>query len=99
ACRLVEASAAARQASRRSTLFAAGGSAIGGVGALIGPGRGAAQRGLLPVNAAALLAQAVGTWSAAEVARRPRPLPSNLPDWHSMGIDDALAAVGSSRAG
>ncbi len=99
ACRVVEACGAARQASRRSSLLAAGGSAIGGVGALIGPGRGAAQRGLLPVNAVALLAEAVGTWSAAEVARRPRPLPSNLPDWHAMEIDEALGALGTSRTG
>ncbi|HEY2636747.1 MAG TPA: HAD-IC family P-type ATPase, partial [Solirubrobacteraceae bacterium] len=99
ACRVVEAAAAARRASRRSTTLAAGGSAIGGVGALIGPGRGAAQRALLPVNAAALLAQAAGTWSAVEVARRPRPVPVDLPDWHAMGIEETLAALGSSRAG
>jgi cation-transporting ATPase I len=99
ACRVVEAAAAARRASRRSTMLAAGGSAIGGVGALIGPGRGAAQRALLPVNAAALLAQAAGTWSAAEVARRPRPVPTALPDWHAMGIEETLTALGSSRAG
>jgi cation-transporting ATPase I len=99
ACRVVEAASAARRASRRSTMLAAGGSAIGGVGALIGPGRGAAQRGLLPVNAAALLAQAAGTWSAAEVARLPRPVPTALPEWHAMGIEETLSALGSSRAG
>jgi cation-transporting ATPase I len=99
ACRVVEAAAAARRASRRATMLAAGGSAIGGVGVLIGPGRGAAQRGLLPVNAAALLAQAAGTWSAAEVARRPRPVPTGQPDWHAMGIEETLTALGSSRTG
>jgi cation-transporting ATPase I len=99
ACRVVEACGGARQASRRSSMLAAGGSAIGGIGALIGPGRGAAQRGLLPVNAAAILAEAVSTWSAAELARRPRPLPSNLPDWHAMEIDEALAVLDTSRAG
>jgi cation-transporting ATPase I len=98
-CRIVEAAAAARLASRRSTLLAAGGSAIGAVGVLLGPGRGAAQRGLLPVNAAALLAEAAGTWSAAEVARRARPVPSGLPDWHAMGIEETLTALGSSRTG
>ncbi len=99
ACRIVDAAAAARRSSRRSTVLAAGGSAIGGVGALMGPGRGAAQRGLLPVNAAALLAEAVGTWSAAEVSRRPRPVPVDRPNWHAMGIEEALAALGSSPAG
>ena len=99
ACRVVDAAAAARQASRRSAMLAAGGSAIGGVGALIGTGRGAAQRGLLPVNAAALLAEAAGTWSAAQVGRQPRPVPTNLPDWHAMGIEETLTALGSSRSG
>ncbi len=98
-CRIVEAAAAARRASRRSTILAAGGSAVGGIGVLLGPGRGAAQRGLLPVNAAALLAEAAGTWSAAEVARRPRPVPTGLPDWHAMGIEETLAALRTSRTG
>ncbi len=96
---VVSALGAARQVSTRSAVMAAGGAVAGGALILAGPAGGAGRRAAIPVNAAALLAQASGTLTAAGLNRRPNPAPRTVTAWHAMGPDAVLEALGSGPGG
>lgn len=90
ACRILQAIPAARAVSRRVVRLAAYGAGAGCVLALAGPRAGATRRALLAVNGAAAAGLAVGTWTAADLARRRAPLPADGGDWHAMPPDAVL---------
>ena len=96
ACLVVRAAATARQVSTTSALIALAGSAVGGTWAMLGPASSATGRALLPVNAAALAAQATGSWIGVAATRRPPPLPADQTPWHAMDADEVLSALGTS---
>jgi len=98
-CFVLTAAATGRSASRTSVMLAMAGSGIGGVWAMAGPTRGAASRALVPVNVAALAAQAAGTWSGATLSRRPLALPVEPLPWHSLDAPTVVAALGSKLSG
>ncbi|HSS08777.1 MAG TPA: cation-transporting P-type ATPase, partial [Acidimicrobiales bacterium] len=98
-CFLVEAAAGARAVSRRSALFALAGSSVGSVWATVGTRWGAANRALVPVNGAALAAQAAGILSGVSLARRPPALPAEEPAWHALDAAEVVAALGSNPEG
>jgi cation-transporting ATPase I len=96
ACLILRAASTARQVSAASALMALAGSAVGGTWAVLGPASSASGRALLPVNAAALAAQATGAWMGLAAARRPAPLPADQTPWHAMGAEEVLVALGTS---
>ncbi|MHB1719192.1 MAG: HAD-IC family P-type ATPase [Acidimicrobiales bacterium] len=96
---VVEAARAARQVSRRAAMLSLAGSGIGGVWALVGLPSTAGRRAALPVNVAALAAQASSVYSASIVARRRVPIPDTPPPWHAMSPEAVIAALRSSRDG
>jgi cation-transporting ATPase I len=96
---LVESLPVARSVSSKSAALAAVGSATGAAASLLGPASGAARRAAVPVNVAALVAQATGTLAAASLGRRPAPSPAQEVPWHAMETPAVLRALGSSRAG
>ncbi|MTV26199.1 HAD-IC family P-type ATPase [Nitriliruptoraceae bacterium ZYF776] len=96
AATVVAATVVAREVSDRSARFAAGGSGLGALVSLTGPARTAGPRGLAMVNGAGAAALVSGTWSAVELARRPRP---RVPDgirWHALDVDRAVRQLGTS---
>ncbi len=95
----VDAMRDAQLASRRGAMLAMAGSGIGSVWAVAGLPATAARRAVLPVNVAALVAQAAGTLGATSAARRRVPLPTSSPPWHAMAPEDVLGALDSSPAG
>jgi cation-transporting ATPase I len=66
---------------------------------MLGPASSSSRRAAVPVNLAALAAQAAGTAAAASLGRRPAPAPVADVPWHSMAPDAVLRALGSSRRG
>ena len=72
---VIEAASAARGVSTRSAILALAGSGIGGVWSLIGPAGSAGRRAALPVNAAALVAQAQALATAGALRRHRAPVP------------------------
>jgi cation-transporting ATPase I len=99
AWRVVSTLHAAREASRRSSLFALGGTSAGGIWALAGPSRTAARRALLPINATALVSITMGAIAGRAAGNRPVPRPGPRHPWHALDIDEALALVESRRDG
>jgi cation-transporting ATPase I len=99
---LIEACAAARQVSRRGVILSQAGSAVGGVGALSGPGwtSGPTRAAMLGVNCAAAAAFVEGSWSAAQLGHRPPLiLPVSDTPWHAMPVDAVLDQLGATPAG
>ncbi|MFA9428978.1 HAD-IC family P-type ATPase [Egicoccus sp. AB-alg2] len=90
AATIVEATAVAREVSRRSARFAVGGSALGALVAGTGPRAAAGSRGLAMVNGAAAAALASGTWAAVRLAHRPRPYVPDRVRWHVLSADRAV---------
>jgi len=99
AWRVVGAVHVARDVSRRSALLAFAGASTGGIWSFLGPGRSAAQRVLMPINAAAMLSIAMGGIAGlqAGTSRPPRPAPEGL--WHELEPAEVLDRVGSSSTG
>jgi cation-transporting ATPase I len=96
---VVESLPVARAVSRRSVFLSAAGSTTGAAWSLFGPASSAARRAAVPVNVAALAAQAAGTMAAASLGRHPAPAPTADVAWHAMTGDAVLRALGSSRRG
>ncbi len=99
ACLVVASLSAARSVARRSVAISAAGSVTGAAWSLVGPGVSASRRAAIPVNVAALAAQAVGTVAASSLGRRPPPLSAADVPWHSMAPEAVLRALGTSRRG
>jgi cation-transporting P-type ATPase I len=97
--RIVDAISSAREASRRSVLLALAGASTGGVWALVGPGRSAARRALLPINAAAVVSVGLGSLAGLQAATRPVPRPGPGHRWHELDSDEALDRLDSSTQG
>ncbi|MBF6488364.1 HAD-IC family P-type ATPase [Nocardia otitidiscaviarum] len=85
--------------SARGVRLALLGSISGAVLGLLGPQRGACQRGTFPVGLAALAAVATGIWSVGALARQAPPAPSDSTPWHALPVDEALAALGTGLPG
>ena len=96
---VVESLPVARAVSQRSVALSAAGSVTGATWSLLGPAASAARRAAVPVNVAALGAQATGTAAAAALGRRPAPTPVAEVAWHAMASDAVLRGLGSSRRG
>ncbi|MGO8872002.1 MAG: hypothetical protein ACLQPH_11490, partial [Acidimicrobiales bacterium] len=96
---VIEATRTARDVSRRSALLAVAGSTVGGAWALMGPSMGSGRRAALPVNTAALVAEASGMASAVTLGRRRAPALVAEVSWHSMDGDAVLRALNSSPEG
>ncbi len=96
---VVESLPVARAVSTRSVALSATGSATGAVWSLFGPAASASRRAAVPVNLAALAAQAAGMAAASSLGRRPAPAPITEVAWHTMPSDVVLRALGSSRRG
>jgi len=96
---VIEAASAARRVSTRSAILALAGSGIGSVWSLIGPAGSAGRRAALPVNAAALVAQAQALATAGALRRHRAPVPHWQTAWHAMEGDEVLAALGTTTRG
>ncbi len=96
---LVEAVSAARSVATRSAMLALAGSGIGSVWSFLGPAGSAGRRAALPVNAAALVAQAQALATAGALRRHRAPVPRRQTAWHTMEGDEVLAALGTSTRG
>jgi cation-transporting ATPase I len=96
---VVESLSVARAVSTRSVALSAAGSAAGAAWSLLGPASSASRRAAVPVNLAALAAQAAGMAAASSLGRRPAPAPVAEIAWHTMPPDAVLRALGSSRRG
>ena len=96
---VVDSIARARAVSARSARFALAGATSGGAWAFVGPGRHAAKRVMLPVNAAAMASMAYGAYSGVQAGWVDPPTPPTAHSWHELSVPEALEAVGSSAAG
>ena len=96
---VVEATVAARDVAKRSVSLAGAGSSIGAAAAVLGPGKGASNRAMVPVNGSALIAQAAGYWSAVCVSRKPDLVAVDNRQWHEMSREQAIAELASSESG
>jgi len=96
---VVQSLPAARAVSKRSVALSAAGTATGAAWSLLGPAACASRRAAVPVNLAALAAQAAGVTAAASLGRRPAPSPVTEVAWHGMAPEAVLRALGSSRRG
>jgi cation-transporting ATPase I len=96
---ILESLSVARAVSTRSVALSAAGSAAGAAWSLLGPASSASRRAAVPVNLAALAAQAAGMAAASSLGRRPAPAPVAEIAWHTMPPDAVLRALGSSRRG
>jgi cation-transporting ATPase I len=96
---VVESLPVARAVSTRSVALSAMGSAAGAAWSQFGPAASASRRAAVPVNVAALAAQAAGMAAASSLGRRPAPAPVAEIAWHTMAPDAVLRALGSSRRG
>ncbi len=99
AWRIVDAIPVAREVSRRSALLALGGASTGGIWAFAGPGRSAARRALLPINATAMLSVGLGSLAGVQAGGRPVPVPPPGHPWHEMDAGDALDHLDSNPDG
>jgi calcium-translocating P-type ATPase len=99
---LIEACAAARQASRRGVILSQAGSAVGGIGSLgrRGWSSGPTRAAMLGVNCAAAAGLVQGSWSAAQLGQRP-PLLLPVCDtpWHAMPVEEVLDQLNTTPAG
>ena len=96
---VVEAVSVARRVSARSATLALAGSGVGGLWSILGPAGSAGRRAALPMNAAALVAQAQGVASAVALGRRPVVVPRSQTPWHTMEGPAVLRALGATSAG
>jgi cation-transporting ATPase I len=96
---VVEAVSVARAVSTRSAILALTGSGIGGVWSLVGPAGSAGRRAALPVNVAALAAQAQAMASAEVLRRRPAPVPRSHTPWHAMDGPAVMAELETTPGG
>ncbi len=97
---LVEAIRAARTVSRRSASLSLAGSGIGAAWAVAGLPATAARRASLPVNVAALVAQASSTVTARAVGRRTTATaPPTAEPWHGMAPREVIDALATSAGG
>ncbi len=97
--RIIDAVDPARRVARQSTLLALVGSGAGGAWAMIGPASTASRRAALPVNVAAMAAQAAGVATALAVGNRPDPVPFAHTRWHAMEAESVLRALDTSLNG
>jgi cation-transporting P-type ATPase I len=96
---MLEATTVARAVSERSARFALGGSALAALVALTGPRHAAGSRAMTMVNGAAAASLASGTWSAIQLAQRPRPIVADPRPWHAMPVDAVLRTLDTGRDG
>lgn len=96
---LIDACGVAATVSRRSVQLAQAGTALGGIAATTGGAEGRAQRSLLAVNGAALVALVYGGWAALELARRPLSPPVSRVPWHALPAAGVLGRLGSGPGG
>ena len=96
---VIDAVAAAREATRRGVKISQAASALGAAVAFGGAAPRAAGRSLLAVNGGAAAALVSGAWSAAELARRPVPVPASRTPWHAMPAELVLDRLQSAPSG
>jgi cation-transporting P-type ATPase I len=96
---VVEAVSVARRVSSRSATLALAGTGVGGLWSILGPSGSAGRRAALPMNAAALAAQAQGVASAVALGRRPGAVRRSQTPWHTMEGPAVLKALGTTSAG
>jgi cation-transporting ATPase I len=99
ACTLLEMVPAARRASLRSAQLAVAGSSAGALLSGFGPAHTAPDRASYPVQFAALLALAGGTWWGSETTRKSAPVPVDHTPWHAMSPPAVLSALTTSPEG
>jgi cation-transporting ATPase I len=101
ACLLLQATTAAKAASRRGVGLSLAGSGIGGIWSLAGIPQISGSRAAVPVNLAALSAQLSSTWSARELGRQPplRLTAPTGPAWHTVSAAEALDLLHSDTGG
>ncbi|MDQ6945904.1 MAG: cation-translocating P-type ATPase, partial [Actinomycetota bacterium] len=100
ACFLVEASGAARHASRQATAVALIGSGLATINALTGPANAAPSRAMTAVNVAGMVSLANGTRAAIGLARRPRTDRHHAPPpWHELEVSAVLDLLETSPSG
>jgi cation-transporting ATPase I len=97
--RIVDSIDAARLVSKRSAMLALAGASTGGAWAFVGPGRSAASRAMLPINAAAIASVGLGNLAGLQAARHPVPNPDTSLPWHEMDGDEVLDQLDASVAG
>lgn len=97
--RIVDSIDAARTVSRRSAMLALAGASTGGAWAFVGPGRSAASRAMLPINAAAIASVGLGNLAGLQAARHPVPSADTSQPWHEMAGSDVLEHLGSTAEG
>jgi cation-transporting P-type ATPase I len=90
---IIQATVVAAEVSRRSAHFALAGSAIGALVSMTGPRTTAGTRCLAMVNGAAGASLLAGTWSAVELAHRPRAHVPDRTPWHALPAEEVLAAL------
>lgn len=96
---IVEAIPVARQVSNRSVALSLAGSGTGALWAMVGPSSSAGRRASLPVNMAALLAQANGALAGVSLGHHPAPPPQSAPSWHAMDPATVMTALGATEKG
>ncbi len=99
ACRVLDATVAARAVSHRGALIAIYGSAVAAVLALTGTGRRARNRSITAVNAAAVLGMAYGVMRGNRLDRRPDPAGTDPTAWHTLDVDTALRRLHAASGG
>jgi cation-transporting ATPase I len=99
ACLLLEAVPIARRTSRHSAKLAVAGSSVGAILGGLGPPSGAPSRAAFPVQFAAMLALAVGTWQGTVPGRRSAPVHTDRTPWHAMSPSAVLTKLTSSAEG
>jgi cation-transporting ATPase I len=99
ACLLLDAVPTARKVSRYSAEISVAGSSLGALLGGFGPARSAPARASYPVQLAALLALAVGTWLGAETKRHTAPVAVDRTPWHAMSPRAVLRMLTSSSTG
>jgi cation-transporting ATPase I len=96
---MVEASARARRTSQVSAWLSLTGAGVGGLGAMLGPSAGSGARATLPVQVAALAAEASAMATALSLGQRRAPRPATAAPWHSMSLEAVLSALGTGADG
>ncbi|MFC0436989.1 cation-translocating P-type ATPase [Kutzneria buriramensis] len=99
ACLLLQSVPFARKASRRSAQMAIAGATAGSLLSMLGPAQSAPGRAQVPVQVAALLALAAGTWWGTRPMRMPAPVPVTRTPWHAMPANIVLDRLGTSPDG
>ncbi|MCW2701712.1 MAG: ctpI [Blastococcus sp.] len=90
ACRLVDATVAARALSRRSVSTAVTGNVLGALLAAVGSARYGQRKATTPGKSATTVSMLDGAWSAVLLSRRPDPPSSVHTPWHAFDPGDVL---------